>query len=219
MKTSLIIQCIDTFGFIPAEDKLRFYADGKRFYPVRKSGGFYVTTTELPIGFTLSVRSDIYYDRECLASPEMEMIRVDLIRRSPPPRKSSVWFNIEAYGRAALEYGYFYLGKPVKAGDERIIAENPYRLCLEGREFLLLDTSTGVEEFIMLEKAENALMTDHAVKKLVNDYSAEHSVILPAFELYVKANIPLEKPSVGAAALRLYDENGKNAVRVRIDGE
>lgn len=219
MKTSLIIQCIDTFGFIPAEDKLRFYADGKRFYPVRKSGGFYVTTMEMPTGFTLSVRSDIYYDRECRASPEMEMIRADLIRRSPPPRKSSVWFNIEAYGRAALEYGYFYIGKPVKAGDERITAENQYRFCLEGRVFLLLDTCSGAEEFIMLEKAENALMTDYLTSSITNDYSAEHSVMLPAFELYVKANIPLEKPSVGEAALRLYDENGKNAVRVRIDGE
>lgn len=219
MKTLLIIQCIDTFGFIPAEDKLRFYADGKRFYPVRKSGGFYVTTMELPTGFALSVRSDIYYDRECSASPEMKIIRVDLIRRSPPPRKSSVWFNIEAYGRAALEYGYFYLGKPVKAGDEHITAENPYRFCLEGREFLLLDTSSGAEEFIVLEKAENALMTDYLTSSITNDYSAEHSVMLPAFELYVKANIPLEKPSVGEAALRLYNENDKNAVRVRIDGE
>lgn len=55
MKISLIIQCIDTFGFVPAEDKLRFYADGKRFYPVCKSGGFYIAAKELPNEFTLSI--------------------------------------------------------------------------------------------------------------------------------------------------------------------
>lgn len=219
MKTSLIIQCIDTFGFVPAEDKLRFYADGKRFCPVRKSGGFYIAAKELPNEFTLSIRSDIYYDCEYRASPEKEVVRVNLIRRVPPPRKSAVWLNMETYGRAALEYGYFYLEKPLNAGDEHITAENPYRFCLEGREFLLLDTCSGAEEFIVLENAENALMTGYLIKEIAHDYNAEHSVMLPAFELYVKANIPLEKPNVGAAILRLYDEQGKNAVRVRIDGE
>lgn len=217
MKISLIIQCIDTFGFVPAEDKLRFYADGKRFYPVCKSGGFYIAAKELPNEFTLSIRSDIYYDCEYSASPEKEVIRINLIRRAPPPRKSAVWLNIRSYGRAALEYGYFYLGKPIKAGDEHIAAENPYRFCLEGRSFLLLDTSSGAEEFVVLEKAENALMTDHLVKKVANDYSTEHSVMLPAFDLYVKARIPVEKPFTGAATVRLYDESGKNAVRVRVD--
>lgn len=219
MNISLIIQCIDTFGFVPAEDKLRFYIDGKRFYPVRKSGGFYIAAKELPSKFTLSVCSDIYYEREFRASSETEMIRVNLIRKAPPPRKPAVWLNVEAYGRAALEYGYFYLEKPLKAGEEHITAENPYRFCLEGREFLLLDTSTGAEEFVVLEKAENALMTAYAVKRLANDYSAEHSVLLPAFELYVKANIPLERPNVGAAFIRLYGETGKNAVRLHIGGE
>lgn len=219
MNISLIIQCIDTFGFVPAEDKLRFYADGKRFYPMRKSGGFYIAAKELPNSFTLSVRSDIYYDLERRASLEAGTIRIDLIRKAPPPRKAAVWFNVESRGMAALEYGYFYLGKPIKAGDEYITAENPYRFCLEGRSFLLLDTDSGAEEFIVLEKSENALMTDHLVKKLINDYSAEHSVMLPAFELYVKANIPIEKPFDDTAALRLYDEQGKNAVRVRIGGE
>lgn len=217
MKISLIIQCIDTFGFAPAEDRLRFYADGKRFFPTRKSGGFYIAAKKLPNEFALSVRSDIYYDREYPAGLENEIIRINLIRRAPPPRKPAVWFNIESYGRAALEYGYFYLGKPIKAGDEHIAVENPYRFCLEGRSFLLLDTSSGAEEFVVLEKAENALMTDHLVKRLANDYSAEHSVMLPAFDLYVKARIPIEKPFVGTATVRLYDESGKNAVRVRAD--
>lgn len=219
MNASLIIQCIDTFGFVPAEDKLRFYISGKRFCPVRKSGGFYIVTKELPNKFALLISSDIYYEREFRASSETEIIRADLIRKSPPPRKSAVRLNIEAYGRAALEYGYFYLEKPLNAGDEHIAAENPYRFCLEGREFLLLDTASGAEEFIVLEKAENALMTDYLTSSITNDYSAEHSVMLPAFELYVKANIPLEKPNVGAAIIRLYDEHGKNAVRVRIGGE
>lgn len=217
MKISLIIQCIDTFGFAPAEDKLRFYADGKRFFPTRKSGGFYIAAKELPNEFTLSIRSDIYYDREYPAGLENEIIRINLIRRAPPPRKSAVWLNIESYGRAALEYGFFYLGKPLKAGDEHIAADNPYRFCLEGRSFLLLDTSSGAEEFVVLEKAENALMTDHLVKRLANDYSAEHSVMLPAFDLYVKARVPIEKPFVGTATVRLYDESGKNAVRVQAD--
>ncbi len=217
MKVSLKIQCIDTFGFVPAEDKLRFYADEKRFYPVCKSGGFYIAAKELPNEFTLSIRSDIYYDCEYRASPEKEVIRVNLIRRVPPPRKTAVWLNIQSYGRAALEYGYFYLSKSVKAGDKHIIAENPYRFCLEGRGFLLLDTSSGAEEFVVLEKAENALMTDYFVKKIANDYSAEHSVMLPAFDLYIKASVPIEKPFVGTAAVRLYDESGINAVRVRAD--
>lgn len=217
MKISLIIQCIDTFGFVPAEDKLRFYSDGKRFYPVRKSGGFYIASKELPIKFTLLIRSDIYYDCEYPAGLENETLRINLIRRAPPPRKSAVWFNAESYGRAALEYGYFYLGKPIKTGDEHIVVENPYRFCLEGRSFLLLDTDLGAEEFVVLEKAENALMTDHLVKKIANDYSAEHSVMLPAFDLYVNARIPIEKPLEGTAAVRIYDESGKNAVRVRSD--
>lgn len=217
MKISLIIQCIDTFGFIPAEDKLRFYADGKRFYPTRKSGGFYIAAKELPNEFTLSIGSDIYYDCEYHASLEKEIIRINLIRRVPPPRKTAVWFNAESYSRAALEYGYFYLGKPVKAGNEHITVENPYRFYLEGRSFLLVDTNSGSEEFVVLEKAKNALMTDYLVKKIANDYSAEHSVMLPAFDLYVKASIPIEKPFVGTAAVRLYDESGKNAVRVRAD--
>lgn len=217
MKISLIIQCTDTFGFVPAEDKLRFYADGERFFPTRKSSGFYIVTRELPNEFALSIRSDIYYDRECPASFENEIIRIDLIRRAPPPRRSAVWLDAGAYGRAALEYGYFYLGRPIKEGDEHIAVENPYRFCLEGRSFLLLDTSSGAEEFVVLEKAENALMTDHLVKRIANDYSAEHSVMLPAFNLYVNARIPIEKPFVGTATVRLYDEGGKNAVRVRAD--
>lgn len=217
MKISLIIQCIDTFGFVPAEDKLRFYADGKRFYPTRKSGGFYIVAKELPNKFALSIRSDIYYDCEYLANLGNEKLRINLIRRAPPPRKPVVWLNIKSNGTAALEYGYFYLGKQIKAGDEHIAVENPYRFCLEGRSFLLLDTSSGAEEFVVLEKAENALMTDHLVKIIANDYSAEHSVMLPAFDLYVKAKIPIEKPFVGTATVRIYDENGKNAVRIRAD--
>lgn len=217
MKISLIIQCIDAFGFAPAEDKLRFYADGKRFYPVRKSSGFYIASIELPDEFILSIRSDIYYDREYHAKLENEILRIDLIRKAPPPREPTVWLNAGSRGRAALEYGYFYLGKPIKSGAEHIVAENPYRFCLEGRSFLLLDTSSGAEEFVVLEKAENALMTDHLVKKIAYDYSAEHSVMLPAFELYVKARIPIEKPLVGTATARIYDESGRNAVRVRAD--
>lgn len=215
MKITLIIQCIDTFGFVPAEDKLCFYADGKRFFPTRKSGGFYIASKELPNEFALSIRSDIYYDCEYSASLENEIIRINLIRRAPPPRKPAVWLDIKTRGMAALEYGYFYTGRPLKTGDEHIAAENPYRFCLEGRSFLLLDTSSGAEEFVVLERAENALMTEHLVKRLANDYGAEHSVMLPAFGLYVKAMIPIEKPFVGTATVRLYDESGKNAVRVR----
>lgn len=217
MKISLIIQCIDTFGFVPAEDKLRFYADGKRFYPVRKSCGFYIVSKDLPNEFALSIRSDIYYDCEYPASLEKEILRINLIRRAPPPRKPAVWLDVGSYDRAALEYGYFYLGKPLKTGDRHIAVENPYRFCLEGRSFLLLDTSSGAEEFIVLEKAENALLTDHLVKMIANDYSAEHSVMLPAFDLYVSARIPVKKPLDGTATVRLYDESGKNAVRVRAD--
>lgn len=217
MKISLIIQCIDTFGFAPAEDKLRFYADGKRFYPVRKSGGFYIVSKDLPNEFTLLIRSNIYYDREYPASLRNETLCINLIRRAPPSRKPVVWLNIKSNGMAALEYGYFYLGKPIKTGDRHIAVENPYRFCLEGRSFLLLDTSSGAEEFVVLEKAENALMTDYSVKKLANDYSAEHSVMLPAFDLYVNARIPVEKPLDGTATVRIYDGNGKNAVKVRAD--
>lgn len=217
MKISLTLQCIDTFEFVPAEDKLRFYIDGKRFYPVCKSGGFYIAAKDLPNEFTLSVRSDIYYDFECRSSFENDIIRINLIRKTPPPRKPAVWINIESYGRAALEYGYFYLGKPIKAGDDHIAAENPYRFCLEGRSFLLLDTSSGAEEFVVLEKAENALMTDYLTSRITNDYSAEHSVMLPAFDLYVREKIPVEKPYVGSAMVRLYDRNGRNAIRFRAD--
>lgn len=217
MKILLIIQCIDTFGFVPAEDKLRFYADGKRFYPVCKSGGFYIAANELPNEFTLSVRSDIYYDRECCVSLKNDILRINLIRRVPPPGKSAVWLSIESYGRAALEYGYFYLGKPINAGDDHIVAENPYRFCLEGRSFLLLDTSSDTEEFVVLEKAESALMTNYLTSKITNDYSADHSVMLPAFDLYVRAKIPVEKPYVGSATIRLYDRNGRKAIRFRAD--
>lgn len=217
MNISLIIQCIDTFGFVPAEDKLHFYIDGKRFYPVCKSGGFYIAAKELPNEFTLSVRSDIYYDRECCTGLENGILRLNLIRKAPPPRRSAAWLNIGSYGRAALEYGYYYLGKPIKAGDDHITAENPYRFCLEGRSFLLLDTSSGAEEFVVLEKTENAFMTDYLTSRIINDYSAEHSVMLPAFDLYVREKIPVEKPYAGSAAVRLYDRNGRKTVRFRVD--
>lgn len=217
MKISLMIQCIDAFGFVPAEDDLRFFADGKRFCPVRKSGGFYTVSKELPNEFTLSVSSKVYYDLECPASLENEVLRINLIRRAPPPRKAAAWLDVRSYGRVAQEYGYFYLGKPIKEGDEHITVENPYRFCLEGRSFLLLDTSSGAEEFIVLEKAENAVLTEHLVKKTANAYSAENSVMLPAFDLYVKARIPIEKPFNGSATVRLYDESGKNAVRIQAD--
>ena len=217
MKVSLMIQCIDTFGFVPAEDDLRFFADGKRFCPVRKSSGFYIASKELPDEFTLTIRSDVYYDFECPASLESAILRINLIRKAPPHRRAAVWLDVGSYGRAALEYGYFYLGKPVKSGDEHITVENPYRFCLEGRSFLLLDTSSGAEEFVVLEKAENALLTDHFVIKTANDYAKEHSVLLPAFDLYVKARIPMEKPFNVTATVRLYDESGKNAVRIQAD--
>ena len=217
MKISLMIQCIDTFGFVPAEDALRFFADGKRFCPVRKSGGFYIASKELPDEFTLTIRSDVYYDFECHASLEDEILRINLIRRAPPPRRAAVWLDVGSGVRAAREYGYFYLGKPIKVGDEHITVENPYRFCLEGRSFLLLDTSSGAEEFVVFEKAENALLTDHLVKKVTNDYTMEHSVMLPAFDLYVKARIPMEKPLAGTATFRLYDESGKKAVRIQAD--
>ncbi|MCH5204679.1 MAG: hypothetical protein J1F03_08010 [Oscillospiraceae bacterium] len=217
MKVSLIIQCIDTFGFVPAQDKLSFFADGKSFRPVRKSSGFYIASKELPNEFMLSVRSDVYYGCECRASLEEEILRINLIRKAPPPRRPAVWLNAVSYSKAALEYGYFYIGKPVKAGDGHILVENPYRFCLEGRSFLLLDTSSGAEEFVVLEKAKNALMTDYSVKKTVNDYGMENSVMLPAFDLYVKERIPIEKPFIGTATARLYDESGKNAVRVQAD--
>ncbi|MCH5195970.1 MAG: hypothetical protein J1F28_04615 [Oscillospiraceae bacterium] len=217
MKVSLIIQCIDTFGFVPAEDKLSFFADGKRFLPVRKSGGFYIASKELPNEFALSVRSDVYYGFECLAALEKEILRINLIRKAPPPRRPAVWLNVGSYSIAALEYGYFCLNRSLRAGDEHISVENPYRFCLEGRSFLLLDTHSGAEEFIILEKMENALMTDYSVKRLTNDYGMEHSVMLPAFDLYVKERIPIERPFAGTATVRLYDNSGKNVVRVQAD--
>lgn len=217
MKILFIIQCIDTFGFVPAEDKLRFFADGRRFYPVCKSIGYYIASSELPEEFVLSISSDIYYDREIPVRLEAGMIRVNLIRKSPPPRKRAAFISTGEYVRAALEYGYFYLGKSAERADKHITAENPYRFCLEGRSFVLLDTSSGLEEFIVLEKAENNLMTDYLTRELANDYNAEFSVLLPAFELYVKAKIPIEMPPGGAAEIRLYGADGKKAVRIRAD--
>lgn len=219
MKISLVIQCIDTFGFAPAEDKLRFFADGRRFCPVRKSGGFYIASNELPPEFALSVQSDVYYDCESRVDAEKGIFRVNLMRKKPPPRRSAVWLDTGEFGAAALEYGFFYLGESLESGDERIIAENPYRFCLEGRSFLLLDTLSGAEEFIVLERAENALMTDYLTSRITNGYSAEHSVLLPALGLYARARIPLEKPCVGGAAVRLYDKNGNKVARVKIDAD
>ena len=215
MKISLIIQCIDTFGFVPAKDKLSFYADDRRFYPVLKSGGYYIASSELPREFSLSIRSDAYYDRDIPVILEEGIIRIDLIRKSPPPRESAVWFDFGECGKAALEYGYFCPGMPIKSGDTHITAENSYRFCLEGRRFLLLDTNSGAEEFIVLEKAENALMTNYSTGAIRNDYNAEFSVLLPAFDVYVKASVPVKKPPSGEATARFYGESGKQAVRIR----
>ncbi len=215
MKISLIIQCIDTFGFTPAKDKLRFYADDRRFYPVLKSGGYYIASSELPREFTLSIRSDAYHDREIPLSLEQGIIRIDLIRKSPPPRESAVWFDFGECGRAAPEYGYFCPSMPINSGDTRITVENPYRFCLEGRSFLLLDTNSGAGEFIVLEKAENALMTEYSMGAIGNGYNADFSVLLPAFDVYVKASVPLKKPPSGEATARFYGENGKKAVRIQ----
>lgn len=215
MKISLIIQCTDTFGFTPAKDKLSFYADDRRFYPVLKSSGYYIASNELPREFTLSIRSNAYHDREIPVNLEEEIIRVDLIRKSLPSRESAVWFDFGECGKAALEYGYFCPGMSIKSGDTRITAENPYRFCLEGRSFLLLDTNSGAEEFIVLEKAENALMTEYSTRAIKNDYNADFSVMLPAFDVYVKSSIPVKKPPSSEAKARFYGENGKEAVRIR----
>lgn len=215
MKISLVIQCIDTFGFVPAKEKLNFYADDRRFYPVLKSGGYYIASGELPREFSLSIKSDAYYDREISVNLEKGIIRVDLIRKSPPPRESAVWFDFGEYGMAALEYGYFCPSTPINSGDTHISAENPYRFCLEGRSFLLLDTNSGAEEFIVLEKAENALMTEYSTGAIRNSYNADFSVLLPAFDVYVKASVPLKKPPSGEAIARFYGENGKKAVRIQ----
>lgn len=215
MKILLVIQCIDTFGFVPAKDKLSFYADDRRFYPVLKSGGYYIASNELPREFTLSIKSDVYHDRNIPVSLEEGIIRIDLIRKSPPPRESAVWFNFGECGKAALEYGYFCPSVPINSGDTRITAENPYRFCLEGRSFLLLDTNSGAEEFIVLEKAENALMTEYSTGAIRNSYNADFSVLLPAFDVYVKASVPVKKPPSGEATARFYGENGKKAVRIR----
>lgn len=216
MKISLVVQCIDTFGFVPAEDRLCFHADGKRFSPVRKSGGFYIAARELPEEFTLSVSSDVYYGCEFPVSLKDETVRVNLIRRLPPPRKAAAWFKSGSCVRAALEYGYFCLAAPLNAGDGHIAVENPYRFCLEGRTFLLLDTCSGAEEFIVPQRARNALMTEFTCAELINNYSAEHSVMLPAFDLYVDAAIPVERPIIGTASVRLYGEDGKCAVRTEV---
>ncbi len=215
MKISLMIQCMDTFGFTPVKDKLRFFADDRRFYPVPKSGGYYIASSELPREFTLSVRSDAYHDREIPVTLEQGIIRVDLIRKSPPPRQAAVWFDFGERGRAAPEYGYFCPSLSIKSGDTRIIAENPYRFCLEGRSFLLLDTNSGAEEFIVLEKAENALMTEYSTSAVSNDYNADFSVLLPAFDVYVRASVPLKAPPSGEAVARFYGKNGKQVVRIR----
>lgn len=217
MKISLIIQCIDTFGFTPAKDKLSFHADDRRFYPVLKSEGYYIASNELPREFTLSIKSDAYYDRKIPVSLEEGIIRIDLIRKSPPPRESAVWFDFGECGMAALEYGYFCTSKSVNSGDTRITADNPYRFCLEGRSFLLLDTNSGAEEFIVLEKAENALMTEYSTGAIRNSYHADFSVLLPAFDVYVKASVPVKKPPSGEAIARFYGENGKQAVRIQAD--
>ncbi len=217
MKISLMIQCLDMFDFTPARDKLRFYADERRFYPVPKSDGYYIASNELPREFTLSVRSDAYHDREIPVSLDKEIIRIDLIRKSPPPRQAAVWFDFGERGRAALEYGYFCPSMPIKSGDTRITAENPYRFCLEGRSFLLLDTNSGAEEFVVLKKAENALMTEYSTSAVSNAYNADFSVLLPAFDVYVKARVPVKKPPSGDAIARFYGENGKQAVRIRVD--
>ncbi len=215
MKISLMIQCIDTFGFTPPKDKLRFYADDRRFYPVPKSGGYYIASSELPREFTLSVRSDAYHDREIPVSLEQGIIRIDLIRKSPPPRESAAWFDFGERGRAVPEYGYFCPSLSIKSGDTRIIAENPYRFCLEGRSFLLLDTDSGAEEFIVLEKAENARMTEYSTSAVSNDYNADFSVLLPAFDVYVRASVPIKAPPSGDAIARFYGEKGKQVVRIR----
>ncbi len=218
MKANLIIQCIDTFGFVPAREKLSFFADGMPLSAVRKDGGFYAVSHSFVREFTLLIRSGAYRFCERAVDPERGLLRVNLIRKNPPPRGSPVWFEAEKGGRAVMEYGYFYLGASVEAGSTHLNVENPYRLCLEGRSFLLRDTRSGNQEFVVLEKTEDPMMTGYGLEKTVYAYHADFSVLLPAFDLYAGGRIPLEKPFAGSAAVRIFEENcGKN-VRVTADG-
>ena len=72
----------------------------------------------------------------------------------------------------------------MKNTDIFISVDNSFRFCLEGRKFLIRDTQSLKEEFITIEKAENNFMNIYNIKGLTNNYDAEISLILPAFDLY-----------------------------------
>ena len=88
--------------------------------------------------------------------------------------------------------------------------DNPFRFCLEGRKFLIRDTQSLKEEFITIEKTENNFMSVYNIKRLINNYDSEISVMLPAFDLNISAIIPVNEPVSLPAFIWLYDEMGKS---------
>ncbi|WP_337403962.1 hypothetical protein [Porcipelethomonas sp.] len=217
MKLQLIIQCIDTFGFKSPTDKLYFFINGNPIETIHKDNGFYSIIEKLPEKFILLIKSSVYYSYECTVNlkEKSNYLSVNLIRKIPPLHESAVWIDTVGYTKAVLGFGYFFLADSLKNTDIFISVDNPFRFCLEGRKFLIRDTQSLKEEFITIKKAENNFMNIYNIKGLTNNYDAEISLILPAFDLYQCSKIPFKKPAELPALIWLYDSKG-NSEKIEI---
>lgn len=212
MKLQLIIQCIDTFGFKSPKDKLYFFINGNPIETIHKDNGFYSIIEKLPEKFILLIKSSVYYSYECTVNlkEKSNYLSVNLIRKIPPLHEPTVWIDTVGYTKAVLGFGYFFLADSLKNTDIFISVDNPFRFCLEGRKFLIRDTQSLKEEFITIEKTENNFMSVYNIKRLINNYDSEISVMLLAFDLNISAIIPVNEPVSLPAFIWLYDEMGKS---------
>ncbi len=215
MKVGLVIQCIDTFEFKPPKDLLCFYVNGVKTSATVKDNGFYVLTKELPVSFSLTITSDTYitYEQNVLL-PYDGILAINLIRKFPPFRRSAIWLEVKAQTRIVLGYGYYLLLEQCQQGANKIVIENPLRMCLEGREFILRDTTTQQEECITIGVAMDATLQVYHVKQLQHQYESSTSVLLPSFICNKKATVPIAEPIKMPAPIWLY---GKDSEAKRID--
>ncbi|MDR0222465.1 MAG: hypothetical protein LBI38_02875 [Oscillospiraceae bacterium] len=210
MRLVLALQCISVWDFKPIEKfgQPKVFINGSACPCVRKKGGFFVITREFAVPFSLSVYSGAFlpFERAYDFVPADKIITVELVpRRSPVPEGSAARLIIGGTGRGVkivLGYGYFRPAGNVAEGDGELFIENPGRVNVEGRGFLLKDG--GGEEFIAVGAAKDVSFTRYGLSDggaVKRGYDAKRAVLLPAFtvcESRGDLSIPLRVPEKGA---------------------
>ena len=191
MKVSLILQCINTWNFswLKNTDKVEVFINDVPFPHVVKDRGCRIIMEPpkpLPPSYHLKVLTKSFLPFESLVCDsnlhDDRIFPIELIP-SIPPFESEARI-VTAPLTVVCGYDYYTLCDDcgvLSKGSNRLKIKNPRFENIEGRRFLLRDTESRNEEFVIVGDAVDFKLCEYKIPPLMYDYSVKSTALLPAF--------------------------------------